>query len=176
MATPRIQSLPPRTIQPRTWLARRRAWYTAVAIVYFACIQMSFSQVATEFHRTLSVTPAEPVMLEVEVSSGNLQILYGRDGEVSIAGSAKASPDARMDDNFFPAVLTIQQIGNHLSIRQIPNPAYPEEGINVIYRIDVPYRTEVTSRVNRGKQNISGILGPVNAATGNGDIKAAYIS
>lgn len=176
MATPRIQSLPPRTIQPRTRLARRRAWYTAVAIVYFACIQMSFSQVATEFHRTLSVTAAEPVMLEVEVSSGNLQILYGRDGEVSIAGSAKASPDARMDDNFFPAVLTIQQIGNHLSIRQIPNLAYPEEGINVIYRIDVPYRTEVTSRVNRGKQNISGILGPVNAATGNGDIKAAYIS
>jgi DUF4097 and DUF4098 domain-containing protein YvlB len=40
----------------------------------------------------------------------------------------------------------------------------------------VPYRTEVTSRLNRGKQNISGILGPGKLATGKGDIKASYIS
>jgi DUF4097 and DUF4098 domain-containing protein YvlB len=81
-----------------------------------------------------------------------------------------------LDDNFFPTVLAIQQDGNRLTIRHVPNAAYREEGINVLYRIDVPYRTEVTSRLNRGQQNISGILGPVRAATGRGDIKASYVS
>jgi DUF4097 and DUF4098 domain-containing protein YvlB len=81
-----------------------------------------------------------------------------------------------LDDNFFPAVLTIEQEGNHLTIRHVPSPAYSEDGIRVLYRIDVPYRTQVTTRVNRGKQNISGILGPVKAVAGNGDIKAWYIS
>jgi Putative adhesin len=174
--TLRRLSLRPRTIQCGTRLARRWAWFTAVAIASLACIQLSFAQVTAEIHRTLTVTAAESVTLDVEVPSGNVQILYGRDGQVSIAGSAKASADRKLDDNFFPAVLTIQQNGNHLTIRHVPNPAYPEEGINVLYRIDVPYRTEVTSRLNRGKQNISGIMGPVKAATGNGDIKAAYIS
>ena len=40
----------------------------------------------------------------------------------------------------------------------------------------MPYRTEVNSKMNRGKQNITGILGPVRAVIGFGDIKASYIS
>jgi hypothetical protein len=174
--TLRRQSLPPLAIRCSRRLARRLAWVTLIAIASLAYVQTSVAQVTGEFHRTLSMSATERVMLDVEISSGELQILYGRDGQLSISGAAEASADTKLDDNFFPAVLTIEQTGNHLTIRHVPNPAYPEEGISVHYRIDVPYRTEVTSRLNRGKQNIGGILGPVKVVTGTGDIKASYIS
>ena len=174
--TSRRQTLPLPAIQRRAPFTRRLAWAAVVAIASLADVQMSFAQATAEIRRTLMVTTTEPLAVDVEVPSGELQILYGRDGQVSISGVAKASADAKLDDNFFPTVLTIQQNGNHLTIRHIPNAAYLEERINVLYRIDVPYRTEVTSRLNRGKQNISGILGPVRATTGKGDIKASYVS
>jgi hypothetical protein len=156
--------------------ARRLGWVMVASIASMACIQLSFAQVKAEIHRTLMVTSTEQVILDVDVPSGDLQILYGREGQVSIAGVATASADAKLDDNFFPAVLTIEQEGNHLTIRHVPEPAYPEKRSGVLYRIDVPYRTAVTSKLDRGKQNISGILGPVKAVTRNGDIKASYLS
>jgi hypothetical protein len=122
------------------------------------------------------VGSAEPVTLDVEISHGDLQIVYGRDGQVSISGVAKTSADVKLDDNFFPSVLAIDQEGNHLYIRHAANGVFPETAIGVRYRIDVPYRTEVTSRLGRGKQNITGVLGPVTAVTDKGDVTAAYIS
>jgi hypothetical protein len=163
-------------MQSGTPLKRRLAWVTAVTLVSWASGPLVVAQFTAEFHRTLAVTATEPVMLEVEIPNGELQILYGRDGQLSISGTAKASADAKLDDNFFPAVLTIEQKGNRFTIRHVPNPVYREEGISVLYRIEVPYRTEVTSRLNQGKQSISGIMGPVKASTGRGDIKALYVS
>jgi hypothetical protein len=174
--TLRRQRLPQHAARCRARFARRLAWFTVVSIASVACVQNSFAQVTTEIRRTLTVTSTEPLALDVEVPSGDLQILYGREGQVSISGVAKASAGAKLDDNFFPAVLTIEQEGNHLTVRHVPSPAYSEEGVRVLYRIDVPYRTEVTSRLNRGRQNIRGILGPVKAVAGNGDIKASYVS
>ena len=174
--TPRRQNLVPYAIQSRAPFTIRLVWVTVVTIASLAYVPLAFAYVTAEIRRTLMVTATEPLTLDVEIPSGELQILYGRDGRVSIAGFARASADTKLDDNFFPAVLTIEQNGNHFSIRHVPNLAYPEEGINVSYRIDVPYRTEVTSRLRKGKQNISGILGPVKAATGKGDIKASYVS
>jgi hypothetical protein len=174
--TLRKQRLPQHAARCRARFARRLAWFTVVSIASVACIQNSFAQVTSEIRRTLTITSTEPLALDVEVPSGDLQILYGREGQVSISGVARASADAKLDDNFFPAVLIIEQEGNHLTIRHVPSPAYSEDGIRVLYRIDVPYRTAVASRLDRGKQNISGILGPVKAATGKGDIKASYVS
>lgn len=34
----------------------------------------------------------------------------------------------------------------------------------------------MTSRVNRGRQSISGILGPVESSTGKGDVRVSYVS
>jgi hypothetical protein len=122
------------------------------------------------------VASAEPVTLDVEITHGDLQIVYGRDGQIMISGVAKTSADVKLDDNFFPSVLAIDQEGNHLHIRHVSNGAFPEKAISVLYRIDVPYRTEVTSRLGRGRQNVSGVLGPVAAVTDKGDVTVAYIS
>jgi DUF4097 and DUF4098 domain-containing protein YvlB len=151
-------------------------WFLGVAITSLACFQQSRAQGTTEIHRTLVVPATEILIFDVEIASGDLQILYGRDGQVSISGYAKASAEAKVDDTFFPSVLTIDQQGNHLNVRQTPSPAYPQKAVSIFYRIEVPYRTEVTSKVGQGKQNIIGILGPVKAATLHGNITASYVS
>src|SRR5882757_3111142 len=149
---------------------------TIVAFALLTYVESASAQVLGQFHRTLMVTTMEPVTLDIEVSRGEVQILYSRDGQVSITGFAQSSANTKLDPDFFKSVLTIGQSGNHLTIRHVSNPAYREEGINVLYRIDVPYRTEVVSKVTDGKQTMSGIMGPVTAVTRSGDIKASYIS
>jgi len=156
-----------------TWAG---AWFALIALSLFMKVPGSFGQATAEFRRTLAVAPAQPVTLDVEITDGDLQIIYGRDGQISISATAKSSADTRLDDDFFSKVLTLDQKENHLIVRHAPHATYPEAGITVLYRIDVPYRTEVTSTLNRGKQNITGILGPVKAVTRLGDITAAYVS
>jgi hypothetical protein len=157
-------------------LARRIAWFALVAFALLIEVPGSLAQVTAEFHRTLPVASAQPVTLYVEVTDGDLQIVYGRDGQVSISAIARTAGDARLDDNFFSKVLTIDQRENHLSVLHADNADYPESGISVLYRIDVPYRTDMISRLRRGHQNISGIMGPVKAVVKSGDIKADYIT
>jgi Putative adhesin len=150
-------------------------WTTILTLAWLNHAESASAQFADQSHQTLAVAVTEPVTLDIEVARGEVQILYSRDGQVSIAGFAQASRGG-LDSNFFKAVLTIQQSGNHIKIRDLSNPAYPEEGISVLYRIEVPYRTEVTSKVNRGRQTLSGIMGPVRVVTHKGDIKASYVS
>jgi hypothetical protein len=150
-------------------------WAMIVAIAWLTHVESASAQFADQFHRTLTVTTTEPVTLDIEVPKGDVQILYSRDGQVSIAGLAQASGGG-LDNDFFKAVLTVEQSGNHFKIRHVSNPAYPEQKISVLYRIDVPYRTEVTSQVNNGRQTLSGIMGPAKVVTRKGDIKASYVS
>jgi hypothetical protein len=147
-------------------------WGSRAAIAWLALVRLSSAQITPEFHRTLTVTSAEVVTLDVDVPDGELRVSYGRDGEVSIAVLAKASPKTDIVDSLSPVVPNIEQSGNHIKIH-VPDLADRE---NRIYRIEVPYRTVLTSRLNAGKQVITGILGPVNAVTNKGDIRAAYIS
>lgn len=150
--------------------------FAGVTLAVLACVPISSAQSTTQIHRTFTLSTVEPLVLDVDISSGDLQIVYGRDGQVSLTGVAKAASDAKLDDTFFPSVLSMEQAGNHLTLRSVPNSAYPEEGVHFVYRIEVPYRTQLTSRLGQGKQNISGIMGPVMAVTSRGDIKASYIS
>lgn len=155
---------------------KRVAWFALVALGVLTEVHPSMAQGSPEFHRTLTVTLAQPVMIDIEVSNGDLELLYGRDGQVSISGVAKGPASTIVDDNFFSRTLTVDQQGNHLIIRHAPNPSSAAASVSVAYRIDVPYRTEVITRLTRGNQKISGILGPVRAAANSGDIKASYVS
>lgn len=154
----------------------RLAWAAVVAIACAVFVPTAFAQSADQFRQTYTVQPAEPVTLEVEVTSGDIQIAYSLDGEVSINGLARSSTGVKLDGNFFKTVLTVEQHGNRFTLRHVSDSAYPEQGIDVLYRIDVPYRTEVTANVNHGKQTFAGIMGPVKATGSKGDIKASYIS
>ena len=149
---------------------------TVAAISFLGCIDVSLAQTTSEIRRTFTVSVAKPLILDIEIDAGELQILYGRDGQVSFSGFAKTSVGLKLDDHYLASVLTIDQQGNDLKIREVKNLVSPEKGISVRYRVDVPYRTEVTARVKHGDLNISGILGPVRATAGKGDIKVSYVS
>ncbi len=105
-------------------------------------------QVSREFHRTLGVSLAEAVSLQLDLLDGDLRIAYARDGEVSISVSAQSAFSIDPDS----------------------------ANLKLAYAIDVPYRTEVHASVGHGKQTITGIMGPVNAEVGDGDVDLSYVS
>jgi DUF4097 and DUF4098 domain-containing protein YvlB len=144
-------------------------------MIWTACGMRAHAQVTAEFHQTYLVTLQEPVTLGLDLERGELQIVYSRDGQVSISAVAQTSAGAKSNESPFQT-LSIEQDGNHFTIRRSSDSVHSESGSNVLYRIDVPYRTEVTSHVNVGKQEISGIMGPVKAVTRRGDIHASYVS
>jgi Putative adhesin len=152
-------------------------WLKAgIALATLAASTVCVAQTSAEFHKSLPISNAEPVVLSVEMRHGDVEILYSRDGQVSITAVGQAAGESMLGDNFFLTTLAIEQSGNHVTLRQISNAVYSEEKIKVRLRIDVPYRTEVNSIVAEGKQTIRGVLGPVQARSGKGDIKASYVS
>lgn len=128
-----------------------------------------------QFHRTLSVAAKDPVTLDVHLAAGELQVVYGRDEQVSITIIREIPAGVNAEKESLAAELAIEQDRNHLRIRHRSN-AGPPEGLRTVYRIDVPYQTEVCSVVDKGKQTITGIMGPVKAGTVEGDITVSYIS
>jgi len=171
----RATDLHAQTISRATKVRYHFVWIELVAIASLAFVELATAATGTEFHRTLTVSPAEVVRLDIDLQNGDLGILYGRDGKVEISAFA-AGVSATNSDTGLPGVLQVEQTGNQITIRDAAKPEYPDERMKIVYRIDVPYRTEVTSKLERGKQGITGIMGPVKAVTGKGDITAAYIS
>ncbi|MBZ5720454.1 MAG: DUF4097 domain-containing protein [Acidobacteriia bacterium] len=147
-----------------------------LVIILVVCTQPASAQSGNEFHRTIEVSVADTVDLDVELSEGDLQIVYGRDGQMSITTIAQHPVGSTEGDECPVAAPAITQDGNHVKIRQSSGATCPQQRNRVLYRIDVPYRTELRSVLGIGKQTIMGIMGPVEALTNKGDIKVAYIS
>jgi Toastrack DUF4097 len=131
---------------------------------------------ATEFHKILPVTLAEPVKLTVNLACGELEIAYSRDGQVAISAVAQGSGDLELDEDYLSKSLSVEQNGNQILIRQAEAAGIPAEKIRFRYRIDVPYRTEIRATDNNGKQTVRGVWGPVEINGGHGDISVSYVS
>jgi hypothetical protein len=146
-----------------------------LAVVLMACAQPSFAQTIREFHRVFPVNLAEPLALQVDLSEGDLQIAYAREGQVSISAMAQIPAGMNVEEDFLTTRLSVETVGNRLEIRSESHAADPRE-IKIAYRVDVPYRTEVHSVLDHGNQSITGIIGPVRAEGNQGDIKVSYVS
>lgn len=115
--------------------------------------------------------------LKVEVSQGDVQVLYSRDGQVSVTVSGQTAAGAPLDDDYVSSALDIEKEGNHFVFRQHPNSAGAAGKVhNTFFRFDVPYRTAVTTEVGQGGQTFTGIMGAVDATSREGNITASYIS
>lgn len=134
----------------------------------------ALTQVTREFHQALSVSIAQPVSLNIELSAGDLQVAYSREGEVSI--SLQTTADSSVPADFLANLLSVTRAGNQINIRQQHSLDTAADRIRITYRINVPYRTEVHSFLNNGRQTITGIMGPVSAKVNNGDLKVSYVS
>jgi DUF4097 and DUF4098 domain-containing protein YvlB len=150
-------------------------WSATVVLALGVCASLG-AQSDYDFHQTLTVNPSEPVVLSVGLERGDLQVSYSRDGQVSITAHGTAPGGVNLDARYLAAIVAVQQSGNHIQLRDVLKPEDMQARNIVHYRIDVPYRTEVTSKVDRGSQTFRGIMGPVNAEGGDGDITASYLS
>jgi len=141
-----------------------------------ACGTLALAQAGRDLHQTIAVSVAPPVALNIELSEGDLQIAYSREGEVSVSALAQAVDDANIPADSISALVSVKALGNQIEIRERTSRETSRSRIKITYRIDVPYRTEVRSFVKIGKQTITGIMGPVTAETNDGDLKVSYVS
>ena len=146
---------------------------TLVMVISSMCC---FAQTSLECHRSLQVSNGQPLQLHVEIDRADLQILYDRDGELSIHGTARAAGDAKLDEDFFASRLSAQQNGNEITVRYLLGAAHLADSPKVQLRIGVPFRTEVQTSVQAGTQTVRGLLGPIDVHSHKGDIRASYIS
>jgi DUF4097 and DUF4098 domain-containing protein YvlB len=144
--------------------------------VLAAGANLSYAQATREWHRDFSTSIAEPVSVEIKLTQADLQIAYAREGEVSIKVSARHASGADIDENYFAAHVLIEQSGNKMLIREQPGASAFDHSIRMAFQIDVPYRTQVQTRVATGMQSITGVMGPVTATSDNGDIHVSYVS
>jgi len=150
----------------------------ASALVSMLCLSIAPAQAqsAGDFHEVFTVATSEPVVLDVALSRGNLQVMYSRDGQVAITAYGQATNGGKLDAQYFKSLIAVEQRGNHIQLRDVPQTEVLQNQKTPHYRIDVPYRTTVTSSVGIGAQAFSGIMGPVDALGGKCDIKASYLS
>jgi hypothetical protein len=158
------------------YLRLQMAQAFALAVALTTCAQIGVAQSVREYHRTLQVTITDPVILDVHLSEGELQIAYSRDEQVSIVAIARAYAGTKASEEFLATPISVEQNGNLVTIRTSTGAGSAAGKVRITCRIDVPYRTEVHSVVDKGKQTVTGIMGPVKAQTGKGDIKVSYVS
>ncbi len=144
-----------------------------LAFLLMIAVPGAIGQTPHQYHRRLVVALAEPVVLDVALFQGELEIFYEREGEVSITVSARDVEN--LPEQFLQSALVLEQAGNRFTIRSGAQ-ENPEIARRTVYRIDVPYRTEVRTSVEMGRQTISGVLGPVETTSKKGDIKVSYVS
>src|SRR5262249_31684564 len=100
----------------------------------------------------------------------------GGDDGVWLGGVGGVPAGTKAGEEFLATPISVEQDGNHVWVRNPSGAGSAAEKIRVVCRIDVPYRTEVHSVVDNGKQTVTGIMGPVKTQTKKGDIKVSYIS
>jgi hypothetical protein len=147
-------------------------------IIFFIILVLACASMHAQtpfFMRSMEVSIAAPVILDIAVSRGDITIGYARDGVVSIYASAKDLNGKSVPEAFFSNALFIEQSANHISIRDFLATA-ANLNLNFSYRIDVPFQTQVISSVfGIGNQKLIGIAGPAKLTSGMGDIDATYV-
>jgi len=157
------------------WSIGRAFQFAVLVIGLVASMQLASAQSRREFHRVFEVSLAEPVILDLELSRASLEIAYGREGQVSITASTNNENSKALNEDPFSNRLIVAMNGNHLEVHDGPDVLAGADS-NVAYRIDVPYRTEVRSFVQRGSETINGVAGPVEVRTQDGNIMVSYVS
>src|SRR5262249_23339709 len=146
-----------------------------LVLLVVVCSGSALTQTRREFHQSFATSIAQPVSLDVELSEGDLEIAYSREGEVSVFAVSQYG-DANVPAHSLAGLISITSSGNQIEIRQHRSADASPSQLKIAYRIDVPYRTEVHSVLKRGRQTITGIMGPVSAEVKDGGLKVSYVA
>ncbi len=154
-----------------------RISYTAAAL---ATVMLAFQAAGAEqqgsFDRALTVTGA--VDLDVQTSSGRIEVRPGDTSSVRIHGVIRAHDDAFQDaGNRVHEIETnppIQQTGNSIRITP-PADDWARRHLSISYELTVPAQTRVRARTGSGSESAEGIHGPVELETGSGSVTVARV-
>ena len=141
--------------------------FTAVAVLA-GC--NSGPSVSGAFDRNFAVTG--PIRLELNNASGDVDITSGADGKVHVRGEVRASgfgfdnPQKRLDDTL--ANPPIEQKGDTIRIGKDMSRM---RHISIVYTIQVPRDTEITTNVASGAQTVRNVAGPVTVRAASGSIR-----
>ena len=151
-----------------------RITVAALVIFWVSCVLSpeAWGQTAL-FQRVLKLELSpDPLVLNIALSRGDLNIRYSREGEIRISGFTKHLTDKSAAEQFFKSGLVITQDKQNVSIRNTPNAS----DVAVQIELDVPYRTELNSVVaGAGNQKLIGITGPAKLQSGEGDIDITFV-
>lgn len=134
-----------------------------------------FAEAKVEFHRTLELAPSDHIILDVSIPDGDVTISYSHAGEISVSATAQAY-EGKVPADFFTHGLVVRRDGQHVKVQFNSKGASSGQSPHVSYTIDVPNWIEVNSNVGNGKQLISGVMGPVRAVSGTGDVTVQYVT
>lgn len=143
-------------------------------------LNAAFARGQVPFQQKLAVSLAEPTVLSVTLSHGDVLIAYSREGEVSIHASGSDTSGKSLPPDFFTASLRIEQKSNQITIQDDSGIFSPDGALSALYkieyRIDVPFRTQVSSTIaGKGNQLLIGITGPARLSSEFGNIDASYV-
>ena len=149
-------------------------------LAILACLThglLVFGEDKVEFKKTVSLSPADHMILDVTVPKGDVSIQYRHAGEISIVASAITTDGKDLPADFFDASLKVEREGDHLKILATSTALYAKPTVKISYQISVPDWIEVNSTVEKdGNQMVAGVRGPVKMVSGHGDIKVLYIT
>jgi len=151
-----------------------RITVAALAIFWVSCVLSpeAWGQTAL-FQRVLKLELSpDPLVLNIALSRGDLNIRYSREGEIRISGFTNHLADRSAAEQFFKSGLVITQDKQNVTIRNAPNAL--DAAVQI--ELDVPYRTELNSVVaGAGNQKLIGITGPAKLQSGEGDIDITFV-
>ena len=125
--------------------------------------------------QTLEVGLKDPIVLDLAVAVGDVQVTYSRDGELSVSVSAHEADGKEISEQFLERGLTVEQDGPRIRIRSHAD-RFPGAAPKVSYQIDVPFRTEVNAAIlGTGDLTVIGITGPATLTTGEGNIEVSEV-
>jgi len=149
-----------------------------IAALAFAGLVMQSAAAQREgsFDRTLAVNGA--VDLNVETSSGRIQVRPGDTSSVRIHAEIRAHDDffggeeARIHE--IEANPPISQNGNSIRI-SMPLDDRLRRHISISYELVVPQQTRLRAHTGSGSESVEGVHGPVELETGSGSVTVARV-
>ncbi len=128
------------------------------------------------FERTLTVTGA--VDLDVQTSSGRIEVRPGDSGSVRIHALIRAHDDfsggneARIHE--IESNPPIQQSGNTIRITP-PTDEWLRRYASISYELVVPQQSRLRARTGSGSESVEGIHGPLDLDTGSGSVTVTRV-
>jgi DUF4097 and DUF4098 domain-containing protein YvlB len=135
-------------------------------------------RVEGSFARTLRVS--EPVDLDVQTGSGDIEVRIGQPGTVQVDARVRAwawdSDEARARVREVEANPPVEQSGSVIRLGMDQGRRWNWDGVSISYVVTVPADTRLRTRSGSGDQLLAGVQRDVDASSGSGSVRIGSVA